>query len=93
MRDVWLDWENFRTLEQTNWSKASALLEQYGDILKPQIRQIPDLQEELCLKEGTSSQTVCLAIHIKPKQVRYAMKERVERELEQLGKEQIITKV
>lgn len=58
LQDLWSDWVNIRTLEQTKGSKLSALIEQYNENFQHNVEQIPDFQGKLCLKEGTDPTSI-----------------------------------
>ncbi|XP_054276592.1 uncharacterized protein K02A2.6-like [Macrosteles quadrilineatus] len=87
MREVKLDWADMRAVEETNGSQLTSLLEEYEDIFKTEIGEIPDFKAKFQVMENT------IPIYIKPRQVPYAIKCKVEREIERLEREHIITKV
>jgi hypothetical protein len=87
MREVQLDWAEIRTVDETQGTQLNALIEQFQDVFKNDIGAIPEYQAQLILQEGSRP------IYIKPRQVPYALKNKIENEIERLENLNIISKV
>ncbi|XP_054283456.1 uncharacterized protein LOC129000518 [Macrosteles quadrilineatus] len=86
IREVNLEIGDIRMLNQ-NSSELAQVLDSYSDIFSKEIGCIPNEKGHLNLKEG------CGPIFVKPRQVPYAIKQKVEEELDRLEKAGIITKI
>ncbi|XP_054257058.1 uncharacterized protein K02A2.6-like [Macrosteles quadrilineatus] len=86
IREVNLEIGDIRMLNQ-NSSELTQVLDSYSDIFSKEIGCIPNEKGHLNLKED------CGPIFVKPRQVPYAIKQKVEEELDRLEKAGIITKI
>ncbi|XP_054281226.1 uncharacterized protein K02A2.6-like [Macrosteles quadrilineatus] len=86
LREINLKIGDIRTIQE-NSCDLSKLLTEFSDVFKKEIGCIPNEKVHLSLQEG------CKPIFIKPRQVPYSLKGKVEDELNRLENAGIITKV
>ncbi|XP_054276477.1 uncharacterized protein K02A2.6-like [Macrosteles quadrilineatus] len=86
LREINLKIGDIRTIQE-NSCDLSKLLTEFSDVFKKEIGCIPNEKVHLSLQEG------CEPIFIKPRQVPYSLKGKVEDELNRLENAGIITKV
>lgn len=93
LRLINLDWGNIRQF-QTDFTqdkyedKLQHLLDEYKDVMSGELGEIPDYKYAYQLKEGSTN-----PIFLKPRQVPYAFKAKVEDEIARLEKLDIIEQV
>lgn len=87
LRQINMNWAEIKSLENIAPQKLDSLLEEFDSVFENVIGVIPDELGHLKLTEGS------LPIFIKPRQMPYALIDKVEQELERLQRNGIITKV
>ena len=92
LKHIKLDWSTLNFVQTTTVSldtatKLKLLQERYSDIFQPGLGKLTNIQAKLVLKDGAQPKFV------KARQVPYALKPKVEAELDALERDGVLTKV
>lgn len=87
LRQVNMNWAEIKSLENASPQNLDNILQEFNIVFENKIGMIPDELGHLTLNEGS------LPIYFKPRQMPFALKDKVEQELTRLENNGIITKV